>query len=344
LLDEVAIYDRALSAEEVKARWRALAPSTKPGAEKVGEIRRFGAEGHNGRRVALSPDGQRLLTAGMSDGCARYWDIATGKEIYRLPSNGGQVSEVAISPDGTKLLSCGRDNLIHIWDAATGKELKQLKGHTGEVTGVAISPDGRMVSSSGPDCQLRLWNLDTGELIASSGKGVASAVAFSPDGKLIATWGSDHMIRLWDAKNQKEVRALKGHKGWVVAGAFSRDGSRLLTGTWSSRAEAVPGPSELILWEVTTGKRLLTIDVTPRNVHGVAISPDGRRALSCGNPGFIELWDLETGKQICAFGGHVGHVTDVAFLPDGRTAVSVGDDCTIRLWRLPEPPTAKKNP
>src|SRR5262249_29646039 len=83
LLDEVAIYDRALSRAEVKARWSALAPATKPVGDKVGEIRHFGVESHKPRRLALSPDGQRLLTAGCIDGTARYWDIATGKEIYR---------------------------------------------------------------------------------------------------------------------------------------------------------------------------------------------------------------------------------------------------------------------
>src|SRR5262249_5498738 len=33
LIDEVAIYDRALSPDEVKARWKALAPATKQAAE-----------------------------------------------------------------------------------------------------------------------------------------------------------------------------------------------------------------------------------------------------------------------------------------------------------------------
>jgi hypothetical protein len=345
LLDEVAIYDRALSPAEVKARWSALAPATKPVTERVGEIRHFGADGHNVRRVALSPDGQRLLTAGM-EGSARYWDIATGKEIYRLPSNGGKVNDVAISPDGTKLLSCGDDRLIHVWDAATGNEVKQLRGHTGEIGGVAISPDGRMVASSGDDCQLRLWNLDTGKLVASPGKGRGGSRPFTPDGKLIVTWGSDHVVRLWDVKTLKEVRRLQGHKEWVCAAAFSGDGSRLLTGTWPNDGRGpVARPAELKLWEVKTGKPLLTIDLPPGdNAHGLAISPDGRRALSCGHAGLVELWDLETGKQIIAFKGHVGPVYDVAFLPGGRTALSVGADCTIRLWRLPDPPPAIENP
>jgi WD40 repeat protein len=323
--------------------WRLPDP---PAAEKVGEIRRFGAKGIGGGRLVPSPDGQRLL-ASAGDGSARYWDIATGKEIYRLPSNGGQVYGVAISPDGTKLLTCSGDpNVIHVYDAATGKEVKQLKGHTDEVTGVAISPDGRMVASSGYDCELRLWNLDTGELIASPGNAVrGQGAAFSPDGKLIATWAQDHMVRLWDVKDLKEVRCLEGHKELVNAGAFSRDGSRLLTGTWPSDGNGpVARPSDLKLWDVKTGKLLRTIDVVPGNVHSLAISPDGRHAVSSGTAGLVQLWDLEKGKAILALTGHVGPANGVAFLPDGRTAVSAGDDSTIRLWRLPDLPAAKENP
>jgi WD40 repeat protein len=319
-------------------------------AEEVGEIRHFGAEGHPMLHLALSPDGRRLLTAG-ADGSARYWDIATGKEIYRLPSNGGQVYDVAISPDGTKLLSCSGDRLIHVYDAATGKEVKQLRGHTDEVIGVAISPDGRMVASSGYDCELRLWNLDTGELIASPGNAVrGQGAAFSPDGKLIATWAQDHMVRLWDVKDLKEVRHLEGHREWVRAGAFSADGRRLLTGTWPSDGNGpVARPSELKLWEVRTGKLLRTIDLLPgANVHGLAISPDGRQALSCSHSGgpadLVELWDLERGKPIIALRGHVGAGGGVAFLPGGRTAVSAGMDSAIRLWRLPDQPARKEKP
>jgi WD40 repeat protein len=330
----------ALSASEDKTvrLWRL--PDPPPVEDKVGEIRRFKAETHGILRLALSPDGRRLLTAG-NDGTARYWDIATGKEIHRLPGAGGQVCAVAISPDGTKLLGCGEDSLIHVWDAATGKELKQLKGHTGYLMGVAVSPDGRMVvSAGGGDRTLRLWNFDTGDLMGTleGHTDDLRGVSFSPDGKLIASWGCDKTVRLWDVKDQKEISCLKGHTEMVRAARFSQDGSRLLSG---SIERHLGRAGTLILWEVKTGKLLLTSGDIPSGVHGLAISADGRRALSCGG-GLLQFWNLESGKEIVAFSGH--SPTDTVFLPGGQTALSVQGDGTIRLWRLPDLPPRKDKP
>jgi WD40 repeat protein/tRNA A-37 threonylcarbamoyl transferase component Bud32 len=313
--------------------------------EKVGEIRSFGRGTPPILRMALSPDGQHLLT-GSIDGSARYWDIGTGKEIYQLQSNGGHVYGLGFSPDGKKLFTAGVDPVIRVWDAATGKEVKRLVGHTGHVFGVAVSPDGRMVASAGWwDHTLRLWNFDTGDLISTPGghKEWANGVAFSPDGKLIATWACDKTIRLWDVKDQKEILCLKGHTEKVVAAMFSSDGNRLLSGSWENQ-----DPGSIKLWEVKTGKLLQTINNIPGGVHGLAWSADGRQALSGGSRGLVQLWDLESGKEIIAFEGYIGGVAmGAAFLPGGRTALSIGGDrhtSEIRLWRLPDFPARKDKP
>src|SRR5437764_1345544 len=72
-----------------------------------GELRRF--EGHTREvwRVAVSPDGQRLLTCS-DDGTLWLWDAATGKGLKQLVAGIGRVGCCAFSPDGRQAVAaCG---------------------------------------------------------------------------------------------------------------------------------------------------------------------------------------------------------------------------------------------
>jgi WD40 repeat protein/serine/threonine protein kinase/Flp pilus assembly protein TadD len=68
-------------------------------------------------------------------------------------------------------------------------------------------------------------------------------------------------------------------------------------------------------------------------VQGVAISRDGRLALSGGFGRIIRLWDVATGKEVRRLEGHTGEVCVLDFSVDGRRAVSGGTD-GIRLWNI----------
>jgi RNA polymerase sigma factor (sigma-70 family) len=77
----------------------------------------------------------------------------------------------------------------------------------------------------------------------------------------------------------------------------------------------------------------------PDWVYTVALSPDGRRALSGSASeedadGVVRLWDVATGKELRRLEGHTAGVMSVAFSPDGKRAVSASDDHTVRLWAL----------
>jgi len=66
----------------------------------------------------------------------------------------------------------------------------------------------------------------------------------------------------------------------------------------------------------------------------VAVSPDGRRAVSASWDTTLKVWDLATGNELRTLAGHSHPVNGVAVSPDGRRAVSTSDDNTLKVWDL----------
>ena len=67
-------------------------------------------------------------------------------------------------------------------------------------------------------------------------------------------------------------------------------------------------------------------------VSTVAISPDGRYALSGSSDKTLKLWDLATGRAIRTFKGHSQLVSSVAFSPDGKMIASGSHEQVVKLW------------
>jgi WD40 repeat protein/serine/threonine protein kinase len=66
-------------------------------------------------------------------------------------------------------------------------------------------------------------------------------------------------------------------------------------------------------------------------VWSVALSVDGKWALSGSSDKTVRLWDVETGLERKRFVGHTDRVESVAFSPNGP-ALSGSADRTVRLW------------
>jgi len=100
-------------------------------------------------------------------GWVTLWDIATGKERFRLSGHEGSIQAVSVSPDGHFLLSGSEDLTARLWDVQTGKETKRFEGHTGWVTSVAFTPDGRTLVTSGG--VVKFWDAVSGRELATMG-------------------------------------------------------------------------------------------------------------------------------------------------------------------------------
>ena len=121
------------------------------------------------------------------------------------------------------------------------------------------------------------------------------------------------------------VRTLTGHTGRVNYVAMSGDAQWALSGS---------GDGTLRLWEVTTGRCVLTIEEPGLGIYSAALSGDARWALSYGSDNTLRLWDLATGSCVRTFKGHTKQVYSVSLSIDGQWALSGSGDKTLRLWEM----------
>ncbi|BAY87931.1 WD-40 repeat protein (plasmid) [Calothrix parasitica NIES-267] len=112
---------------------------------------------------------------------------------------------------------------------------------------------------------------------------------------------------------------------FVLSIAFSPDGKLLATGDSNG---------VLSLWEVVSGREILTCSGHTNRVRSVAFSSDGVTLASCSEDQTVRLWDINSGKSIYILEGHIGKVRSVAFSPDGATLASGSEDQTVRLWDI----------
>ena len=68
-------------------------------------------------------------------------------------------------------------------------------------------------------------------------------------------------------------------------------------------------------------------------VSAVAISADGKFAVSGSWDKTLKVWDLAGRQQLRELAGHAS-VEAVAIAPDGQFAVSASDDKTLKVWDL----------
>jgi len=307
-------------------------------------------------QVLFAPDGS--LVTGSWDGHVRRYDAASGKELSAFDLGGGQINDIALSGDGTRVaathMAAGSYHTVGVtvadlngsilsrhdekgrWDAVTFAPggivaathekhevvlLGPQGGRVGVLTGAvplwdaAIHPDGNLValSSSVPGTQVALWDLQSGAPRWVDELGTWADFAFSPQGELGIGMAGVSIRDLTTGAERERVGDL------ASVFAFSNDGTALFSGGGNS------GGSSLALVPRGGGDSV-ALEGNDSYLNGIAVLPEGRRAVTVGSDGVLRVVDAD--KAPDAVGelslGAALHAVDVS--PDGQLAVVGGSE------------------
>jgi WD40 repeat protein len=321
------------------------------------------------REATFSPDGQRVLTL-CTDGCARAWDVTTGKQVGASFVQGAGLDRAEYSRNGRVVLTAGSDGTARVWNATSGQALGKPMSHGAAVTVAALSPDGRAVMTVGADDSVRLWNAVSGSVVGESPRSsVATTQAqFSPDGRHFLTADAEGVVRIWDAASGQPAGAPLHHDGVVRSLAFSPAGPALLTfcgqtvRIWdlTGGAAAMPAAkrepagsvfsadgrlvirprgSEAMIFSTADDKPVGEPLKHAHAITAVGFSPDGKRALTVvedkrdeATEFEVRIWDTATGKQVGDTLDHTRPVIKAIFSNDGQRVATISRDQKLRVF------------
>jgi WD40 repeat protein len=290
-------------------------------------------EGHAGPVTALARMADGTVLSGGADGRILRWDLDGGGPVSpRADCHRDCVSGIAVHPAGRRAVSAGHDGEIRMWSLPDGKPLGVFAMHGWKCMSAAFTPDGQQVVSAGTDGKVRLWDWPSGRAVTvlAQHENPVNWVVVTGDGRHVLSASDDATIRAWNLRTGDEERCWRGHRQGIRCVALTPGDNRLVS---------VSVDGTVRIWD-QGGRQLFCHDLHRDWVNGVAVTLDGRYALSVSDSpaARLVLTSIDTGEPLLSWQGHAAAAFAVARAAASSLAVTAGLDGRVRLWDMSAAP------
>lgn len=163
-------------------------------------------------------------------------------------------------------------------------------------------------------------------LIGSFSLGASEKFAgadMSPDGNYLAAFGEAGTVVLWNTVSGQEVNRWKAPPPLLMV-----DFPRTVLRFGGTRLFLLDAAGRMHAFFPHQGKEIY---VQEADASTMAVSPDGRRLITCGESQ-ARLWDTATGRKIAELSKHKGNVFDASFSHDGSKVATAAEDGSVIIW------------
>jgi WD40 repeat protein/tRNA A-37 threonylcarbamoyl transferase component Bud32 len=267
--------------------------------------------------VDVSSDGTRALIGGV--GGLQLVDLATGLEVssFKYPK---VLTRAVKFLDAQRAVAAGDDKLIQVFDLSGTSDLVTIAGHKERVTALALTSDRKRVFSASEDKTIGVSNLEsmTWEKAIPCDVGRLRGLALSPDGQRVVVAGDEGSELRVVASGDRVAKLDDGPTRGV---AITPEGA-VVTG----------GVDKILrIWSLPDGKFDRKISsMHEEAITDVALSPDGRHAVTTSEDCTFKLWDLVHAPSKWTE-NHYEIVNAAVFADHGSKVVSVSMDGVVRL-------------
>lgn len=159
---------------------------------------------------------------------------------------------------------------------------------TAMLLAVACWQSGREASGEDPAWRIDLPAPTVAEQVEANRDRVIAA-QFSPTGRYLVIGLESGRIAVWNWQAQPWGRSLAAHQRPVTLLAFGAEDDRLLSGSQDLQVK---------YWDLNAGREWLSFEGAPlKAIYEIALSTNGRFAVSRGFDGFGVVWDLRVDRK-----------------------------------------------